>query len=155
MNELILIQLAVDVLLFAIVIIYVIRDGKSKAMQEHDELIRQIENQTPPSQADVEAINTLMNELARLVMRAEKVADRLEKGATNAMTAEPAPARAGQGAKPAPIPPAPVNPPQSMLDEDTYTKAAKLIKKGLPDDEIGKKVGLPPHEVSLIRKMAT
>ncbi|MBI5816428.1 MAG: hypothetical protein HZB29_12550 [Nitrospinae bacterium] len=154
MNDWFLFQLVVDAALFAIIIIYVLREGKNRAAAQT------LETPEPViSGPDPEQINALMDELAKLVMRAEKVADRIERavnksnenGATQSERRKSAPAApaatiAMEQTQPAGSP--------ELLTEEPYVKAAKLIKKGLADDEIGRKVGLPPHEVSLIRRMA-
>ena len=75
-------------------------------------------------------------------MRAEKAAQRIENG----LSPETETSRLADPLK---------TKTQAGPGKDAYAKAAKLIKKGLNDDEIGKMVGLPTHEISLIRNMAT
>jgi len=159
MNDWLLFQFAIDVTLFAIVILFIVRDGKSRAQREAEPVQTK---ETAPMVVDTEQINALMDELAKLVMRAEKVADRIERAVrNNPPVADEKPVRPKQ-----PPPVSPKLPPvkeleqtsaeitTAILDEEPYAKAAKLIKKGLADDEIGRRVGLPPHEVKLIRQMA-
>lgn len=144
MSGWILFQLLVDVALFALVIAYIFRDGRAARAQALA--------QTPPppvEPVDTTQIEALMDELAKLIVRAEKVAAKLEQGAAQAVQA--APAAAPQRKVPAPA--------QSVepadYDEEKYAAAAKLIKKGLSDQEIEKRVGLPANEISLIRNLTT
>lgn len=137
MNSWVLFQLAVDIALFAIVIVYILKGNQpSGAAQNRGD------GSGGEERVDLEHLESLMDELARLVMRAEKAAQRIEEGlGTKTETSTPA---APLETKTQPGP-----------GQDAYAKAAKLIKKGLGDDEIGKIVGLPAHEISLIRNMAT
>jgi len=140
MSGWILFQLLVDVALFALVIAYIFRDGRAARERSFAE--------TPPP-APVETVDTaqieaLMDELAKLIVRAEKVAAKLEKGAAQAPAPQPAPAAQRQ---------APAEP--ADYDEEKYAAATKLIKKGLSDQEIEKRVGLPANEISLIRNLTT
>lgn len=145
MDGWIVFQLAVDAALFAIVIYYVIREGKARARER-----AQI-NAAKLTRNDIEQLETLMDELARLVLRAEKIAGRIENSAVRKADADTS---AQPQRKPRPM--AQSAPPKiSKSEKDTYEQAAALIRKGLADDEIGRKVGLPAHEVSLIRRMAT
>lgn len=137
MNSWILFQLVVDIALFALVMLYIIRERTVE---------RAPKPESPPEPPDTAQLEELMDELARLVMRAEKAADRLDRampGAPEAKTASPA------------ATPAPPKKQPAAKSGDPYADAARLIKKGLPDEEIGRIVGLPPHEISLIRNMAT
>lgn len=150
MNNWLIFQLAIDVALLLAVVLLALRDGKPVA---------DIGNQRPDSaeRPPVAGLNpveleALIEELAKLVARAERVADRLEKGiaATGAgvtAVATKAPS------KPEPWSGLPDS--GSILGDEPYVKAARLIRKGMADEEVGRKVGLPPHEVSLIRKMMT
>lgn len=138
MNSWILFQLVVDIALFALVMLYVIRERAVESAPQPEN--------PRPEPPDTAQLEELMDELARLVMRAEKAADRLDR----AMPAE----QEGMAAPKAPAPPQPKKQPAAKSD-DPYADAAKLIKKGLPDEEVGRIVGLPPHEISLIRNMAT
>ena len=122
------------------------------------------DTENPPSPApplNLVEMEVLTEELAKLVARAEKAADRIEKGITTASLETPSSAVKAtpkpESVKVAPKPVASTALPDSgsVLDDDTYLKAARLIKKGLSDEEVGRKVGLPPHEVKLVRKMMT
>ncbi len=137
MDSWVLFQLAVDIALFAIVIVYILKDSSpSGAAQNPGDAT------SGEERVDVEQLESLMDELARLVMRAEKAAQRIESGLSpETETSKPSGSVKKQ--------------PQVNLGQEAYAKAAKLIKKGLNDDEISKMVGLPTHEVSLIRNMAT
>jgi hypothetical protein len=140
MDSWVLFQLAVDIALFAIVIVYILKDNQSSGAAAKQN--QGGDSANGEDQVDLEQLETLMDELARLVMRAEKAAQRIESGlGAESQLSEPTPP-----AKPKPQ----VNP-----ANDAYKKATKLIKKGLGDDEISKMVGLPIHEISLIRNMAT
>jgi len=132
-----LFQLAVDIVLFAIVIVYILKDNSpSIAAQNPEDTINS------KDRVDVEQLESLMDELAKLVMRAEKAAQRIENG----LKQETGTLKSSA-------------PPNKRTEEkpghDAYENAAKLIKKGFSDDEIGKRVGLPAHEISLIRNMST
>ncbi|VAX20631.1 hypothetical protein MNBD_NITROSPINAE04-2552 [hydrothermal vent metagenome] len=132
-----LFQLAVDIVLFAIVIVYILKDNSPSITAQNPEDTANSENRV-----DAEQLESLMDELARLVMRAEKAAQRIENGLkqeTETLKSSAALNKQAQG-KPG---------------HDAYENAARLIKKGFSDDEIGKRVGLPASEISLIRNMAT
>lgn len=158
MNGWIVFQLLVDVALFAIIVVYLIRSGHQHKI-EIDDLVSQQPEGEP--QVDPDQIEKLLDELARLVMRAEKVAVRIEKGVevaqgTEESKASPAKAETNPpDEKPASSKPGAKAPSKNPLDEEQYRKAAKLIKKGMTDDDIGKIVGLPSHEISLIRRMGS
>lgn len=137
MDSWVLFQLAVDIALFAIVIVYILRDNQPSRTAQNPGAAGNNEERV-----DVEQLESLMDELAKLVMRAEKAAKRIENG----LSPETETSKPSGSVKKRPQ----VNPGQ-----DAYANAAKLIKKGLNDDEIGKMVGLPIHEISLIRNMAT
>jgi len=132
-----LFQLAVDIALFAIVIAYILKDNSpSKTEQTPGDTVNS------EDRVDLEQLESLMDELAKLVMRAEKVAQRIENGLKQeAGTLKSSAALDKQT--------------QGKPGHNAYENAAKLIKKGLSDDEIGRRVGLPAHEISLIRNMAT
>jgi len=141
MNSWILFQLAVDIILFAIVILYIIRDSRTSQQPGDGEA------SVPP--VDTEQLESLMDELARLVMRAEKVADRIEKGAIPAADKEGRPVKeTAQGV------PGGGEKEDGKPGREPYERASALIKKGFPDDKISRMVGLPESEISLIRNMA-
>lgn len=141
MDNWLIFQLAVDVALLAVVVLLALRDGKPRT---------DMENRPPPAPGlNPVEIEVLIEELGKLVARAERAADRMEKGIASA--GDGAPAATNAPFKPDTRGDLPDS--GAVLDDETYLKAARLIKKGLPDEEIGRKVGLPPHEVSLIRKM--
>jgi len=147
MSNWVFFQLVVDIALFALVVFYIMREGETSDLEESGD-----DGQRTDEKVDTHQLESLMDELARLVIRAEKVAERIEKasGATN-------PADSGAGRKPA----EPSQPPggESGVGPDpgseSYERAVRLIKKGLPDEEISGKIGLPAHEISLIRNLAT
>ncbi len=143
-------QLGVDLLLFGMIALLLIRDRT--APEPDDEERPPVE---PPPPVDTAALEALLDDMARMVNRAEKVAVRLETAGKEA-------ARMRQEMenrpRPAPTPPPqtkakPTPAPKEEYDESVYQAAVKLIKKGHSDDAIGQKVGLPPHEVGLIRRM--
>lgn len=144
MNNWLIFQLAIDAALLTVVALLALREGKPGANTE---------NPPPPAPGlNLVEIEALIEELAKLVARAERAADRIEKGIASVGLEPPS--------APVKAPPKPDTlnvPPDagSVLDDDTYLKAARLIRKGMTDEEIGRKVGLPPHEVKLIRKMMT
>ncbi len=139
MNGWILFQLLVDIALFAIVIVYIIRESGSRRGVENE--METLDAENSERRVDAKQLESLMDELARLVIRAEKAAVRIEKGIQGSPAdAEPKPAREKTA---------------MSVSGDAYSKAARLIKKGLLDEEIGRRVGLPAHEISLIRNMAT
>ncbi len=142
MNGWILFQLLVDIALFAIVIVYIIREsGSRRGRRGVENEMETLDAENSEGRVDTEQLESLMDELAKLIIRAEKAADRIEKGIQAGLAdAEPKPAR-GKTAM--------------SVSDDAYSKAARLIKKGLLDEEIGRRVGLPAHEISLIRNMAT
>lgn len=149
MDNWLIFQLAVDAALLAVVVLLALRDAKPRAeMETGQPPAPERASVTGPNLVEIEV---LIEELGKLVLRAENAADRIEKGI--ALTGDMAPV--GGAVKASVKPDTRGIPPGlgAVLDDDTYLKAARLIKKGLPDDEIGRKVGLPPHEVSLIRKM--
>jgi len=152
MNGWILFQLLIDIALFAVVILYIVRESRAPLDEEPAAAVER-ENINP------EQIESLLDELARLVVRAEKAADRIEKGLATAGLAEP-PKTPVNPASPPGRPAASGKAPGGRTaatgsEDDVYVQAARLIKKGLPDEEISRIVGLPAHEVSLIREMAT
>lgn len=135
MNNWILFQLIVDIALFAIIIFYIIKENRPETPSR--------ETGGPQvDQVDIKQLESLMDELAKLVMRAERVSERMEKG----INQDPTKDNSYKNRKKTPAPDS---------GGDAYANAAKLIKKGLTDDEIGKRLGLPSHEVSLIRNIAT
>jgi len=137
MDSWVLFQLAVDIALFAIVIVYILKDNSPSTTAQDP-----VDAENSEERVDVEQLETLMDELARLVMRAEKAAQRIENGLSQ-QTGDIKPSEPVK------------NQARAKPGRDAYENAAKLIKKGLNDDEIGKMVGLPAHEISLIRNMAT
>jgi TolA-binding protein len=115
-------------------------------------------------------LQRLLNELTKLVNRAEKMGARLEHAAQGALEAEERLAKQRDALPLPPTPPVaddaepapernkrPLRIPEPVPvgngNDETYRAAVKLIKKGLSDETIGSKVGLPPHEVGLIRRM--
>jgi hypothetical protein len=152
MDNWLIFQLAIDAALLAAIVLLVIRDGKAKGEIEN----WQSGSPLPPPSAGLNPveIEVYIEELAKLVARAERVADRLGKGiaATGAATTSTA-TQALTPSKPETGSGMPDS--GSILGDEPYVKAARLIRKGLVDEEVGRKVGLPPHEVSLIRKMMT
>lgn len=144
MNNWFIFQLALDAVLLIAVALLALREGKPDT-----------ENPPPPAPPlNLVEIEVLAEELAKLVARAERAADRIEKGISATGLEPPSSAVENKTIqKPDTLNVSPDS--GSVLDDDTYLKAARLIKKGLPDEEVGRKVGLPPHEVKLIRKMMT
>jgi len=142
MDNWLIFQLAVDAALLVVVALLALRDGKPRT---------EIENRQPPAPGvNLMEVEVLIEELGKLVARAESAADRMEKGITSTGYAPPAAA-----ANAPPKPDTRSVPPDSgsVLDDEPYVKASRLIKKGMTNEEVGRKVGLPPHEVGLIRKM--
>ena len=128
--------------MLVVVVLLALRDGKPRT---------EIANRPPPAPGvNLVEVEVLIEELGKLVARAENAADRIEKGIASTGYAPPA---AAANAPPKPgtrgVPPDS----GSALDDEPYVKASRLIKKGMTDEEVGRKVGLPPHEVTLIRKM--
>ncbi len=157
MNGWIVFQLLVDVALFAIIVVYIMRSNQQNKTEIEDLVNRRND---PATQIEPEEMDKLLDELARLVMRAEKVAVRIEKGvAKGGAGPKEAKASAADGrttppkGKPVHGKPAASPSPKNQLDEKQYGKAAKLIKKGLTDEDIGRIVELPTHEIALIRRM--
>ena len=149
MNNWLIIQLAIDAALLLAIVLLALRDGKPAPEMEN-----QRPDTPPPPSAGVNPveIEALIEELSKLVARAERAADRLEKGIT--ATGSGAPATATKTpSKPETRSGLPDS--GSVLGDEPYVKAARLIRKGMADEEVGRKVGLPSHEVSLIRKMMT
>lgn len=154
MNGWIVFQLVVDVALFAIIALYILRENRSKAGQPQTKLAPGM------SKEDMAQLESLLDELAKLVMRAEKVAVQIVKSVE---AAEKALINPGSVQKPETKNAQNETPSTADIKEETeteisgnderYAKATKLIKKGLPDDKIGAMVGLPSHEVRLIRQM--
>ncbi len=141
-------QLLVDVALFALVVFYIVRESKTPDLENFGD-----DDQKTHEQVDIHQLESLMDELAKLVIRAEKVAERIEKAssATNAATG-------GDKRKAAPTSQPPSGRKSAVGPDpgsELYEKAVRLIKKGLPDEEISGKIGLPAHEISLIRNLAT
>lgn len=143
-NNWLIFQLALDAALLIVVVLLALREGKPGAGME---------NRPPPSAGpNLVEVEVLIEELAKLVARAERVADRMEKGIVSAGVEPPS------AVVQAPPKPGIRNAPPdsgSVLGDEPYVKAARLIKKGMTDEEVGRKVGLPPQEVNLIRKMMT
>ncbi len=150
MNNWLIFQLAIDVALLLAVVLLAFRDGKPAA----DIRNQRPDSPMPPPVAGLNPveIEALIEELAKLVARAERVADRLEKGiaATGAGATASATKTTSKPETWSGLPDS-----GSVLGDEPYVKAARLIRKGMADEEVGRKVGLPPHEVSLIRKMMT
>jgi hypothetical protein len=143
-NNWLIFQLALDAALLIVVVLLALREGKPGA---------DMENRPPPSAGpNLVEVEVLIEELAKLVARAERAADRIERGIA-ATGVEPLSAAVQAPPKPD-IRKAPPDS-GSVLGDEPYVKAARLIKKGMSDEEVGHKVGLPPHEVNLIRKMMT
>lgn len=94
------------------------------------------------SKAEMAQLESLMDELARLVVRAEKVADRIEKSSAAA-----SPRRKDENAA------RPEEAGESPDPDGQRAKASALIRKGLPDEEVSRMAGVPVHEVRLIRRM--
>jgi hypothetical protein len=149
MDNWLIFQLAVDAALLAVVVLLALRDGKPQAEMGND--LHPAPERASVAGPNLLEIEVLIEELGKLVVRAEKAADRIEKGiaSTGDVVAVGGAIKASVKPDTRGVPPGS----GAVLDDDTYLKAARLIKKGLPDDDIGRKVGLPPHEVSLIRKM--
>lgn len=142
MDNWLIFQLAVDAALLVTVVLLALRDGKPQAEMEN--------RPSPVAGLNPAEIEVLIEELGKLVARAERAADRMEKGIASAGDVTP-----DTATKATFRPDTRGAPPESgsVLDDEQYVKAARLIKKGVADEEVGRKVGLPPHEVSLIRKM--
>jgi len=150
MDGWIIFQLLVDVALFAIVILLVIREGRVKVTERE-----QVEAEPAIAPQDMEHLESLMDELAKLVMRAERVASRIDKSLSAKKSVHDSVGRVpGPETEKSPSPRPARATEMSQTDRDVYSRAAALIKKGLPDEEVGRRVGLPPHEVGLIRRMA-
>ncbi|VAX20918.1 hypothetical protein MNBD_NITROSPINAE02-1469 [hydrothermal vent metagenome] len=156
MNGWIVFQLLVDVALFAIIVLYIMRSGQQHKIEMEDLLNRRND---PAPQVEPDQMEKLLDELARLVVRAEKVAVRIEKGAGGATTSEDAKnnqaggGKIDAGKKREHSKPAAKTSSTNQSNEKQYGKAAKLIKKGMTDEDIGRIVGLPEHEIGLIRRM--
>ncbi|MGK7344905.1 MAG: hypothetical protein ACNS63_03770 [Candidatus Nitrospinota bacterium M3_3B_026] len=98
---------------------------------------------------EIAQLEALMDELARLVVRAEKVADRIEKSSTAGSSSR----LKDESAEPAPKKKAATEVEDGPVLDDQRSKASALIKKGLPDEEVSRRAGVPVHEVRLIRRM--
>ena len=161
-----LIQLVVDVLLFFIIAIYIMRDRKEDDEVEEPETIPELDISTDAiieQGPDVPQVETLMEELSALVVRAEKAADRIEKASKASPDNTKIPNRKNlainlvDNTLEAKIEKQSTPQADKGADSDgnyAYTEAARLIWDGLSDDEIVQLVGLPAHEVKLIRNMA-
>jgi hypothetical protein len=142
MDNWLIFQLVVDAALLVVVVLLALRDGKPRA---------DLENRPSPALGvNLVEVEVLIEELGKLVARAEQAADRMEKGITSTGHTPPTPST-----NHSPKPDTRSAPPDSgsVLDDEPYVKASRLIKKGMTDEEVGRKVGLPPPEVNLIRKM--
>lgn len=149
-NNWLIFQLAIDAALLVAIVLLALRDGKTAPDMENrrPDTVERV----PMAGLNPVEIETLIEELAKLVARAERAADRLEKGIT--ATGSGAPDSVSK--TPSKPEPRSVRPDSgSILGDEPYVKAARLIRKGMADEEVGRKVGLPSHEVGLIRKMMT
>ncbi|MEE8484281.1 MAG: hypothetical protein V3S46_06750 [Nitrospinota bacterium] len=142
MNEYIVFQLFIDILLFAIIIAYVVKDGGKAQKKE---------------MPDIEELRDLVEEFQSAVDKSERTARDLDdqlRARRDALEALKVIKPTGRMEENRPEAAAQTNPATNMSTDERKRRIKLLRQQGVSKEEIANQLSVPLSEVELILKMA-